>query len=85
MFRETPADNSRQAQEVPARRMKPVKSETHKKKPKHRVFGLDIPRTSGRISGRTFGECQCRFSKCRFSAELEKLEKIFEMGGSVEK
>ena len=32
-----------------------------------------------------FGECQCRFGKCRFSAELEKLEKIFEMGGSVEK
>ena len=28
---------------------------------------------------------KCRFSKCRFSAELEKLEKIFEMGGGVEK
>ena len=26
-----------------------------------------------------------RFSKCRFSAELEKLEKIFTMGGNVEK
>ena len=28
---------------------------------------------------------KCRFSKCRFSAELEKLEKISVMGGSVEK
>ena len=28
---------------------------------------------------------KCRFSKCRFSVELLKLEKIFEMGGSVEK
>ena len=28
---------------------------------------------------------KCRFSKCRFSAELKKLEKIFEMGGSIEK
>ena len=28
---------------------------------------------------------KCRFSKCRFSAELLNLEKIFEMGGSVEK
>ena len=28
---------------------------------------------------------KCRFSKCRFSAELEKLEKIFKMGGDVEK
>ena len=28
---------------------------------------------------------KCRFSKCRFSAELEKLENIFKMGGSVEK
>ena len=28
---------------------------------------------------------KCRFSKCRFGAELEKLEKIFEMEGSVEK
>ena len=27
---------------------------------------------------------KCRFSKCRFRAELEKLEKIFRMGGSVE-
>ena len=28
---------------------------------------------------------KCRFSKCRFSAELEKLEKLSVMGGSVEK
>ena len=28
---------------------------------------------------------KCRFSKCRFSAELHKLEKVFEMGGSIEK
>ena len=28
---------------------------------------------------------KCRFSKCRFSAEIEKLEKIFKMGGGVEK
>ena len=28
---------------------------------------------------------KCRFSKCRFSAELENLENIFKMGGSVEK
>ena len=28
---------------------------------------------------------KCRFSKCRFSAELEKLDKIFKMRGSVEK
>ena len=25
---------------------------------------------------------KCRFSKCRFSAELEKLAKIFEMGAA---
>ena len=28
---------------------------------------------------------KCRFIKCRFSAELYKLEKIFKIGGSVEK
>ena len=28
---------------------------------------------------------KCRFSKCRFSAELKKLKTIFEMGGSSEK
>ena len=29
---------------------------------------------------------KCRFSKCRFSTELEKVEKkLFKMGGSVEK
>ena len=28
---------------------------------------------------------KCRFSKCRFSAELKNLKKISEMGGSVEK
>ena len=35
---------------------------------------------------RRFSESvKCRFSKCRFSAELEEIGKIFEMGGSVEK
>ena len=37
------------------------------------------------LAGLVFRESvKCRFSKCRFSAELEKLEKLFEMGDSVE-
>ena len=45
-----------------------------------------LSRFPSRICARISESVKCRFSKCRFRAEVEKLQKSKpEMGGSVEK
>ena len=55
--------------------------------PKEELIGepLEVFVPKVRRETRESESVKFRFSKCRFSAELEKLDRIFEMGGSVEK